>query len=62
MSAYSLKEKEDILAFLLNLNLELVDKESKGEPIMPPGLPPSIPDAQSFVTSACVSVPTQGKS
>ena len=31
-AAYGLKEKEDILAFLLNLNLALAATESKGDP------------------------------
>ena len=33
-----MKEKEDPLAFLLRLNLELADKEAQGEKITPPGL------------------------
>ena len=32
-AAYGMKEKEDILAFLLTLNLELAAKEAKGESI-----------------------------
>ena len=33
--AYGMKPDEDILAFLLKLNLELAEKETKGEPITP---------------------------
>ena len=39
-AAYGMKEKEDPLAFLLRLNLELAGKEASSEPITPPGLPP----------------------
>jgi len=49
-----MKEKEDILAFLLKLNLELADKESKGEPITPPGLPKDFRDAEALVTEDCL--------
>ncbi len=49
-AAYGMKEGEDTLAFLLRLNLELADKEAKGQPITPPGLPAAAPDPGSFVT------------
>jgi hypothetical protein len=52
--AYGMKPGEDILAFLLKLNLELADKEAKGEPITPPGLPSNYPDAQKLVTEDCI--------
>jgi hypothetical protein len=35
--AYSMKDDADIFAFMLAPNLELVDKEAKGEEIIPPG-------------------------
>jgi hypothetical protein len=56
-AAYGMKEKEDILAFLLRLNLELADKETKGESITPPGLPAIVPSAQDLVSSDCVQIP-----
>jgi hypothetical protein len=49
-----MKPDEDILAFLLKLNLELADKESKGEPITPPGLPNNFPDPQNLITKNCI--------
>ena len=57
-AAYGLKEKEDILAFLLTLNLALAAKESKGEPTTPPGLPAFVPEPQTFVTRDCVKTGT----
>jgi hypothetical protein len=47
-AAYGMKPGEDILAFLLKLNLELADKEAKGESITPPGLPENYPDAKNW--------------
>jgi hypothetical protein len=55
-AAYGMKESEDILAFLLKLNLELADKESKGQSITPPGLPPFVPNPAEFVSQDCVGV------
>jgi hypothetical protein len=55
-ATYGMKEKDDILAFLLKLNLELADKESKGESIAPPGLLSSVPKPADFVSEDCVTV------
>jgi len=57
-----MKEKEDILAFLLKLNLELAGKEAKGESITPPGLPVFVPEPQGFVSRDCVRVPGEDDS
>jgi len=57
-AAYGMKASEDILAFLLKLNLELADKEAKGEAITPPGLPAFVPKAADFVSKDCVGVPS----
>ena len=55
-AAYGMKPAEDILAFLLKLNLELADKETKGEVIMPPGLPAFVKDPKTFISEDSVSV------
>jgi hypothetical protein len=55
-AAYGMTETDDILAFLLKLNLELADKESKGESITPPGLPSWVPHPADFVSKDCVAV------
>jgi len=57
-TAYGMKASEDILAFLLKLNLELADKEAKGEAITPPGLPAFVPKPADFVSKDCVGVPS----
>lgn len=51
-----MKPDEDILAFLLKLNLELADKEIHGEPIIPPGLPALAEKPEDFTSTDCVSI------
>lgn len=53
-SAYGIKEEDDILEFLLNLNYECHKKEESGKTITPPGLPPSIKDSSEFISNDCV--------
>ena len=48
---------EDTLSFLLAQNLELADKEAKGKPITPPGLPAPAGEAAEFMSKDCVTVP-----
>lgn len=54
--AYGMKKNEDILSFLLGLNLELADKEAAGEAISGPGLPSSISKPEQFITRDCVQM------
>jgi SAM-dependent methyltransferase len=53
-AAYGMKPDEDILAFLLKLNLELAAKEAAGEKITPPGLPAFYPDPKELVSADCI--------
>jgi hypothetical protein len=53
-AAYGMNDKEDALAFLLCLNLQLADLESKGQPITPPGLPASIANPGAFASPDCI--------
>ena len=53
-AAYGMKPDEDILAFLLKLNLELAEKEAAGKSITPPGLPKFYPVPQELVTEDCI--------
>ena len=57
-AAYGMKDKEDPLAFLLRLNLELADREAKGEKITPPGLPQLPTNTPELVTDDCVKAPS----
>ena len=56
-AAYGMKAGEDILAFLLKLNMELADAEAKGKAITPPGLPALVPKPAEFLTADCVQAP-----
>jgi SAM-dependent methyltransferase len=53
-AAYGMSANEDILSFLLKLNLELAERETKGKPITPPGLPALVESPAQFVTEDCV--------
>jgi SAM-dependent methyltransferase len=55
-AAYGMKPDEDILAFLLKLNLELAGKESAGKSITPPGLPAFVENPKEFISKDCVTV------
>jgi hypothetical protein len=53
-AAYGMKEGEDILAFLLRLNLELARLEGNGQAITAPGLPSFLADPRDVTTADCV--------
>ncbi|HBI44663.1 MAG TPA: DNA methyltransferase [Planctomycetales bacterium] len=53
-AAYGMKAKADPLAFLLALNQDVAARESAGESVIAPGLPPCVEDAGSFVTDDCI--------
>ena len=53
-TAYGMKPDEDILAFLLKLNLELADKEASKQAITPPGLPAFVAKPGDFISNDCV--------
>jgi hypothetical protein len=59
-AAYGMKEEEEPLAFLLRLNLQLADCETKGQPITPPGLSPCIMNPEDFATPDCIQ-PASGR-
>ena len=55
-TAYGMPKDEDILQFLLDLNLECAAREKAGEKINPPGLPLSASDRDEFITEDCIRV------
>jgi hypothetical protein len=60
-AAYGMKESEDMLAFLLRLNLDLSARESKeGNVITAPGLPAFVPNPNAFASGDCVQPPASG--
>lgn len=52
--AYGMKQDDDPLKFLLDLNLKLAAAEAAGKEIQGPGLPDHINDRSSFLTADCV--------
>ena len=62
-AAYGMNPADDILAFLLKLNLACAAKEEKSDPIItPPGLPAFVPEPQTFVSNDCVRAPGEDDS
>ena len=55
-AAYGMPEDAEPLRFLLELNLELANREEKNKKVTQPGLPSSVKNYKHFVTSDCVSV------
>ena len=55
--AYGMKPKDNPLKFLLELNFEVADRETKSLPIVAPGLPPVVKNASEFMTDDCVRMP-----
>ncbi len=56
-AAYGMKPKADPLAFLLALNKDVAARETAGEGVTAPGLPPGVEDTGSFITEDCVRAP-----
>ena len=56
LDAYGISPDEDILAALLDLNLELAERERRGEPSNGPGLPSWVDDPATFISGDCLSV------
>ena len=55
--AYGMKAKDDPLKFLLELNFEVADRETKSLPVVAPGLPPIVKNASEFITDDRVRMP-----
>jgi hypothetical protein len=54
LAAYGFSSKKDLMAQLLELNLDLARREEAGEPVTAPGIPPEYPDPESLVTEDCI--------
>lgn len=52
--AYGMNKSDDPLAFLLDLNQSVADREDTGEPVVGPGLLPVVKDSAKFVTHDCI--------
>jgi len=54
MEAYGFNEKEDLLAQLLALNLQVAQNEKEGKPVQAPGLPAFVKNKEEYVSDDCV--------
>lgn len=55
--AYGIKKSDDPLAFLLDLNQAVANREDAGVAVVGPGLPPDVKDKSKLVTDDCISIP-----
>jgi hypothetical protein len=55
--AYGMDKATDPLAFLLDLNQTVAQKEDAGGTVVGPGLPPIVTDKSKFVSTDCVAMP-----
>ena len=53
--AYGMKQSDDVLAFLLELNAQMQAREENGETLVAPGLPPIVSDASALVSDDCLT-------
>ena len=54
MEAYGFDEKKDLLSQLLELNLQVAEKEKRQEKVQAPGLPDWVKNKEKFVSDDCV--------
>ena len=62
LAAYGFDPKQDLLAQLLALNLEVAARIEHGEPVTAPGVPPGYPKPETLVTDDCIESPDRGAS
>jgi len=55
-AASGMKKRDDPLAFLLDLNIQLASQEASGEPVVGPGLPPTVKKLNAYITKDCVKI------
>jgi len=54
LDAYGFSAKKDLLAQLLELNLQVAQRVESGEEVTPPGVPSGYPDPSRLVTDDCI--------
>jgi hypothetical protein len=59
-ATFGMEATEDTLAYLLHLNQQCGDRESKGQSITAPGFPTSVPSSGEFITSDSMQPNTEG--
>ena len=56
LNAYGIGKNDDILAFLLDLNNRVFEKEKRKLPVVSPGLPDFIDDHSQYMTTDCIEM------
>ena len=54
LEAYGFSPKKDLLAQLLELNLEVAKRIDAGETVVAPGIPPDYPAPKKLITGDCI--------
>ena len=54
LDAYGFSSKKDPLAQLLELNLDVADREKEGQPVTAPGIPAAYGDPTPLITDDCI--------
>ncbi len=54
LAAYGFSTKKDLLAQLLELNLEVAGRIDVGKPVVAPGIPPDYPHPKKLITDDCI--------
>ena len=57
LAAYGFEAKQDLLAQLLTLNLEIAAHLAQSTPVTAPGIPQSYPGPQAHLTTDCIEAP-----
>ncbi|MSR65455.1 MAG: hypothetical protein EXS18_06705 [Verrucomicrobiae bacterium] len=57
LAAYGFSTKQDLLAQLLALNLDVARRFEQNQPVTAPGVPKDYPEPQTLVTEDCVQPP-----
>lgn len=56
LDAYGFDPRQDLLQQLLDLNLAVAEREARGDPVVPPGVPPGYGgDRDALVTGDCIA-------
>ena len=55
VAAYGFGAKKDLLAQLLELNLEVAAKLEREQAVMAPGVPKLYPDPRKLITADCIN-------
>jgi hypothetical protein len=59
LATYAFSAKQDLLAQLLALDLEVAQRIEKGARVTPPGIPANFPNPETLISGDCIRPPIQ---